>query len=89
MRGSALPMFTQMDGNDRNRDLAARNAAPVLGSYICNDPARDCGAGCSHGSNPADRHCWHESTSRRLEWQGGSSTAAAADLAAWNRLGAS
>ena len=31
--------------------------------------------------------CWHESTERRLEWQGGPSANAAADLASWNALG--
>lgn len=31
--------------------------------------------------------CWHESTARRIEWQGGPSKGADADLAAWNRLG--
>ena len=31
--------------------------------------------------------CWHETVLRRLEWQGGPSEGADADLDAWNRLG--
>lgn len=37
-------------------------------------------------SDPASQ-CWHESLARRLDQQGGPSANAAADLAAWNRLG--
>lgn len=51
--------------------------------------------GCPRSADPApstyrcgDGHCWHESLARRLEWQGGPSANAAADLAAWRGLGA-
>lgn len=75
--------------NYREANLIARNAAPVVGTYICNDPDRPCGADHFNGSHPQDRQCWHESCRRRLEWQGGPSANAAADISAWNRLGSS
>ena len=75
---------------NRERNIAARNAEPLVGSYVC-DPA-----GCSrvHRRYPNKHvsetyHCWHDSVVRRLEWQGGPSANAAADLAAWNALGES
>lgn len=78
--------------NYREANLIARNAAPVVGTYICNDHfAADCpdrptsGGSCEWGGT----HCWHESTARRLDWQGGPSANAAADISAWNRLGSS
>jgi hypothetical protein len=69
----------------------------MSGTYICDpegclhaDPAPDASVVymramrlCRDGSG----HCWHESTARRLEWQGGPSANAAADLDAWNSLG--
>lgn len=68
-------------------------------TYICNDVlAPDCPdrQACHRGSHPSDRHCWHDSTRRRLEWQHGEARAASItagsdaeanrDLAAWNRL---
>jgi hypothetical protein len=67
-------------------NVACRNAAPVVGTYIC-DPGF-CEEGHGDG-NPRNGscHCWHESARRRLEWQGGPSANAAADRAAWNGLG--
>ena len=73
-------------------NINARNAAPLVGSYICD------GDVCPHAvpersmiharlAVPGHGHCWHRSTARRLEWQGGPSANAAADLAAWNGLG--
>lgn len=66
----------------------------MSGTYICDDPlAHDCpdrpmsagGTWTFYGWRSAT--CWHESTARRLEWQGGPSANAAADLDAWNNLG--
>lgn len=80
----ALPMSAALDGN-----------APA-GTYLCdpdtcteigNDPYEP--TRWARTGRPGHGHCWHESTRRRLEWQGGPSVGAAADLAAWNRLGAS
>lgn len=81
-----------MTGANRTeaRRMAARSATPWVGTYLC-DPD-----GCSQAPTtrgPFDppgsgsRWCWHESTARRLEWQGGPSANAAADLAAWRRIG--
>jgi len=81
--------------NAAESNLAARNAAPWVGTYICDDhhahdcPDRPMSAGGTwttfYGYCPAT--CWHESTARRLERQGGPSANAAADLASWNVLG--
>lgn len=72
----------------RNRE--ARNAAPVIGSYVCDAPT--CSVFGDHGD-----HCWHESARRRLAWQYGEARAnrialgidkaTQRDLTAWNRLG--
>lgn len=84
-------LFRPRDGNDRNRDVAGRDAAPVIGTYICDDgaPGCPCVAVYITGNNtPApDRHCWHESTRRRLEWQYGENRVDQDDIARWNALG--
>ena len=73
--------------------LVARDAAPVVGTYICDPEAcPDAPPSLSWGRNvrlarPGHGHCWHESVARRLEWQGGPSEGAQADLSAWNSLG--
>lgn len=71
---------------DRRRNIAARNAAPVRGTYICGHDGSCDNPGPGWGAS-ADAHCWTESTARRLAWQGGPSANAEADLAAWNSLG--
>lgn len=72
----------------RPTNLAARNSAPLVGTYICGHDGSCDNPGHGWGVS-ADAHCWHKSTARRLEWQGGPSANAAADLAAWNRFGSS
>lgn len=84
-----------MTGNRTEaRRIESRNAAPWVGTYICDDyhahacPQRPESAGGAwdfYGYRPAT--CWHESTARRLAQQGGPSANAAADLAAWKALG--
>lgn len=82
---------------------AARNAAPVVGTYICDDHrARECpcrpdgrGSLLTGGARPegisrqlwGQHHCYHESTRRRLEWQHGENRVDQADIARWNALG--
>lgn len=65
---------------------APRSTSPLAGTYICGHDG-PCGNRGEGWGVSADAHCWHESTARRLEWQGGPSANAAADLAAWNRIG--
>ena len=68
-------------------NINARNAAPVVGSYIC-DPDSCSRVHVSYKRPVAGSgQCWHETLRRRLEWQGGPSANAAADLAAWDGLG--
>jgi len=67
-------------------NASPRSATPLVGTYICEPSV------CAHDPRTGDGkitgvHCWHESTARRLEWQGGPSANAAADLASWNDLG--
>jgi hypothetical protein len=73
--------------NYRALNLAARDAAPVVGTYICDVRQPDCPDRDLTNGPLLDAHCWHESTARRLAWQGGPSEGAEADLALWNRLG--
>ena len=61
----------------------------MAGSYICDDGTPGCpgvvplGGSISHD----DRHCWHQSTRRRLEWQHGENRVDQDDIARWNALG--
>jgi hypothetical protein len=79
-------------GNAVLTNRVARNAAPVRGSYICDDygaedcPCRPASAGGFRDAW-ASAHCWHESTRRRLEWQYGENRVDQADIARWNALG--
>jgi hypothetical protein len=81
-------------GNPLLTNRIARDAAPVVGSYICDDPEASCcpdrpgSSGGAHHGWGCSPHCWHESTRRRLEWQYGENRVDAADLAQWNGLGA-
>lgn len=66
----------------------------MASTYICDDYAAECcpdrplaAGGAPHGNGWGERHCYHESTRRRLEWQYGENRVNAADVAAWNRLG--
>ena len=60
----------------------------MAGSYIC-DPGSCPGTRPRDGGGVPfeDRHCYHESTRRRLEWQYGENRVNADDIAAWNSLG--
>lgn len=86
-------------GNPALANLTAREAAPVVGSYICDEYAAGCPDKVSATVNDRPSgHCWHESLTRRLAWQYGEAranrvalgidAAAELDIAAWNRLGA-
>lgn len=89
-------------GNPVLTNLASRNVAPVVGSYICDGGSPGCP--CENAEAPPgghialeERHCWHESARRRLTHQYGEARAnrislgidakTNADVAAWNRLG--
>lgn len=95
---TARRMMAEGKGMNRTREanIKARNAAPLLGTYLCDDYyQKDCPnrppAGVGAG------HCWHESARRRLEWQYGEARAnrialgidsrTNQDLSAWSRLG--
>ena len=75
---------------------AGRNAAPLVGTYICH-PSVCIDPSVVHSGLGPHGHCWHRSTWHRLQWQHGRERAEAvmegqdaksqADLAAWNRLG--
>lgn len=83
------------------RNIAARDAAPMIGTYICDDfaavtcPCRPRSNGGAHAG--PNGHCYHESTRRRLAWQYGEARAASImagtddasdrDERAWERLG--
>jgi hypothetical protein len=80
--------------NPYERNLASRNAAPLIGTYIC-EPAA-CVALTDNPTCPWGM-CYHEDTHRRLSWQYGEGranrislgidAATEADLAAWRELG--
>jgi hypothetical protein len=61
----------------------------MAGSYICDDGTPDCPGAVPLGGNVPhdDRHCWHQSTARRLEWQYGENRVDQDDIARWNALG--
>ena len=79
----------------RERHLASRNAAPLIGSYIC-EPA-SCSALSGDPLVPWGM-CYHEDTHRRLTWLYGEERAnrislgidpaTEADKRAWQGLGA-
>ena len=66
----------------------------MAGSYICDPNAPGCPdetrrhpSTGRYPTHPDERHCWHESTRRRLEWQYGENRVNPADISAWNSLG--
>lgn len=83
------------------RSVAARDVAPIRGTYICDDymasdcPCRPRSSGGAHAG--PNGHCWHDSLRRRLGWQYGAARAAAImdgtdaasdrDERSWERLG--
>lgn len=88
--------MTTVTNKVKAKNIAARNAAPVVGTYIC-----DLDVCILHGEpteiGRGGGHCWHESAWARLGWQYGEARAsrialgidpaANRDLAAWNSLG--